>query len=106
MVFSLSSLIPITDERTKSSQTIGRLVRNLSMLPTLLSSPFRFGAFPGTKGTDFRVWAPRAARVDVMLETRGSFQSVPLTSRGAGLFHVEDAPAKAGDLYRFRLDGK
>jgi maltooligosyltrehalose trehalohydrolase len=57
-------------------------------------------------GVHFRVWAPRAERVDVVLEGGpGSPDAQPLTADGdgyvAGIVHA----AAAGTRYRYRLDG-
>jgi maltooligosyltrehalose trehalohydrolase len=63
----------------------------------------------GPNEAHFRVWAPKAKRVDVVLEesstqdTEASFH--PLTREKGGYFSGT-APANAGSLYRFRLDEK
>lgn len=59
------------------------------------------GAVPAGGGvTCFRVWAPHAAAVAV--ETGGT--DTPLAHEGLGVFAGE-APAAAGDDYRFVIDG-
>jgi maltooligosyltrehalose trehalohydrolase len=61
----------------------------------------------GENETHFRVWAPRARRLDLVLEetaektARRNFH--PLNSEGDGYFSGA-APAAAGALYRFRLN--
>lgn len=53
----------------------------------------------------FRVWAPEATRVHVVLEGP-SPQSVELAAEGAGYFSTRVAAARAGHLYCYRLDGR
>lgn len=60
------------------------------------------GAAPdGDGGTTFRVWAPRAGRVEVALPGG----AVPLEHAGGGVYEGR-LPARAGDDYRFVLDGR
>lgn len=54
--------------------------------------------------THFRVWAPNAKRVEVVIENDASPSAYPLEPEDAGYFSSE-APVGAGALYRFRLDG-
>ena len=62
------------------------------------------GAHVGAGGvTHFRVWAPAAHRVDVVLGPDNDV-AVALDACGDGYF-AGDAQAPAGTLYRFRLDG-
>jgi maltooligosyltrehalose trehalohydrolase len=59
------------------------------------------GASPRTDGTvDYRVWAPRARRVEV--ETRGERHALTPEQDG---FHGGGVPGRPGDDYRFVLDG-
>jgi maltooligosyltrehalose trehalohydrolase len=55
-------------------------------------------------GVRFRVWAPRARRVDVVLES-GEAPPSPLAPEGDGYFSGVVAEARAGTRYRYRLDG-
>jgi maltooligosyltrehalose trehalohydrolase len=64
-------------------------------------------------GVRFRVWAPKRKRVEVVLEgdrLRGEAspesQSQPLEREEAGYFSGRISTARAGSLYRFRLDGE
>ena len=59
-----------------------------------------------TGGVQFRVWAPAAMAVDVVLE-RGPGAGVTrkLTADDAGYFLGEVGQAEPGTRYRFRLDG-
>jgi maltooligosyltrehalose trehalohydrolase len=60
------------------------------------------GAEPGEEGTQFRVWAPRCARAEVLVDGRGAFA---LATEPDGHFSGEVPGVRAGDRYRFRLDG-
>jgi maltooligosyltrehalose trehalohydrolase len=61
-------------------------------------------------GGHFRVWAPRRQRVEAVLERgpgpgrEGEAVTVPLTAEGNGYFSGLTPLARAGMLYRFRLD--
>lgn len=56
-------------------------------------------------GVHFRVWAPRCARVAVVLERGdGATEAHPLEPEGDGYFAGQVAHAAAGTRYRFRLD--
>jgi maltooligosyltrehalose trehalohydrolase len=56
-------------------------------------------------GTHFRVWAPRRRAVAVVLEHADNNPlAVDLTAEAGGYFSGVVDPAKAGTLYRFRLD--
>jgi len=59
---------------------------------------------PG-QGAHFRVWAPKRSRVAVLLSGREELVA-PLESEGNGYFAGYVSQAKAGDLYRFQLDGQ
>lgn len=53
-------------------------------------------------GVRFRVWAPKRARVDVVLEDDG--RSFPLLKDEGGYFSGLVPMATAGMRYRYRLD--
>ncbi len=55
-------------------------------------------------GVHFRVWAPRRSRVEAVLESEGR-EAVGLEPEGGGYFSALAERARAGTLYRFRLDG-
>src|SRR5580693_9261168 len=61
---------------------------------------WHFGATPTTKGTSFRLWAPAAKRVDLLLEER----SCPLRRGQDGWFSGDIAGVTAGARYKFRID--
>jgi maltooligosyltrehalose trehalohydrolase len=60
----------------------------------------QFGAKPSSNGTLFRLWAPTAKRVDLVLEKK------PLAMRRGdnGWFFLDVANAGAGARYKFRID--
>ncbi len=59
----------------------------------------RFGARLTTDGASFRLWAPAAKRVDLLLDTANPMQ------RGAdGWFAADIADVGAGARYKFRID--
>ena len=63
------------------------------------------GATVDGAATRFRVWAPAAGRVEVCLETPGHSSVHAMGS--AGGFHTAVVEGVgAGDLYRFRIDGR
>lgn len=59
-----------------------------------------FGARLTSDGTTFRLWAPQARRVDLLLEQ----QPHTLASAKHGWFETTVTAAKAGTRYRFRID--
>ncbi|HMH50008.1 MAG TPA: malto-oligosyltrehalose trehalohydrolase [Candidatus Acidoferrum sp.] len=64
------------------------------------------GAELKAQGVSFRVWAPAAPSVDVILESGpGSPAALALDPEGDGYFSAVVAGAGAGTRYRFRLGG-
>jgi maltooligosyltrehalose trehalohydrolase len=61
----------------------------------------QFGARLTAEGAFFRLWAPAARRVDLLLEI-----SHPLKRGEDGWFAADVAGVKAGDHYRFRIDNE
>jgi maltooligosyltrehalose trehalohydrolase len=61
------------------------------------------GATVGDSGTRFRVWAPKASRVSVVVDGAGEHD---LASLARGEFSGEVRGVRAGADYRYRLDGK
>jgi maltooligosyltrehalose trehalohydrolase len=53
----------------------------------------------------FRLWAPAVQQVDVILYHTGGTQLLAMRALSGGWFALETAAARAGSLYRFRLDG-
>lgn len=64
------------------------------------------GARVTSGGVEFRVWAPRRKRVEVVLQKGAGAGELkfPLASQEAGYFSGLVREAAAGDLYRYRLD--
>jgi maltooligosyltrehalose trehalohydrolase len=59
----------------------------------------QFGVTLTPNGTTFRLWAPAAKRVDVLLDTLHAMR------RGEdGWFYADIPGVKAGNLYKFRID--
>src|SRR5579863_1578899 len=61
-----------------------------------------FGAKLSSDGTTFRLWAPAAKRVDLLLGQR-SYELAPARH---GWFEIAVEEAKAGARYKFRIDGE
>ncbi len=57
-------------------------------------------------GVDFRVWAPKRQRVEVVLEAERGQVAVELERTPDGYFSGAVASASEGMRYRFRLDGE
>ena len=66
-----------------------------------MNSGAQFGPAPGPAGVTFRLWAPAASRVELLLERPHPMQLMP-----GGWHQVTSADAHAGTRYRFRIDGK
>ena len=60
-----------------------------------------FGPRLTPEGASFRLWAPAAKRVDLLLE-----KPHPLRRDDAGWFSADVAGVKAGARYKFRIDGE
>jgi len=65
-----------------------------------------FGAELTASGVRFRLWAPGATSVDVVLKVGGEERAVAMQALPAGWFQVVAQDAQAGSLYRFRIDGE
>src|SRR5260370_9039248 len=64
------------------------------------------GAWPNSQGTHFRVWAPTAKAVQIVLEGAGKSGTHPLAKEPDGTFSALVPGVRAGDRYRFLIDGK
>ena len=65
------------------------------------------GAEPGPEGTHFRVWAPAAKRVAVVLEQdSGASEDAELRAAPDGYFEGLIPDVAAGTRYRYRLDDR
>jgi maltooligosyltrehalose trehalohydrolase len=61
----------------------------------------QFGAQPTRDGTSFRLWAPAAKRVDLLLR-----EPQPMQRGDDGWFSTDIAGISAGARYKFRIDGE
>jgi maltooligosyltrehalose trehalohydrolase len=65
-----------------------------------MTASLRFGAELHRSGVTFRLWAPAAKRVEVMLDRPYRMQAQP-----EGWYELTIARARAGTLYKYRIDG-
>jgi maltooligosyltrehalose trehalohydrolase len=61
----------------------------------------RFGAELHQSGVTFRLWAPAAKRVDLMLD-----RAHPMQAQAEGWYELTMPGARAGTLYKYRIDGQ
>ncbi len=61
----------------------------------------RFGAQLTDSGVTFRLWAPAARQVELLFDT-----SHPMAKLPGGWHEIAVADARAGSLYKFRIDGE
>lgn len=54
----------------------------------------------------FRLWAPAAERVDVVLERNGQGNALAMHRVGEGWFELRTAEASVGSTYRYLIDGE
>jgi len=64
------------------------------------TSPFGAQVLPNG-GVCFRLWAPAASRVDLVVDGRDA----PMRAAGEGWFEAIEPSAGPGTLYRYRIDG-
>jgi maltooligosyltrehalose trehalohydrolase len=65
-----------------------------------MSASMRFGAQLHRGGVTFRLWAPAARRVELMLD-----RAHPMHAQPEGWYEVTITGAPAGTLYTYRIDG-
>jgi maltooligosyltrehalose trehalohydrolase len=82
------------------------LMKAATISPGAYNRRFPIGAEPVTGGVSFRVWAPQAKRVELLIGADDSSQPGELESEAQGYFSGFVPGCGAGDLYRFRLDGR
>ena len=75
----------------------------LDLLGGSTTDDLLIGAKPLAEGAQFRVWAPSATGVEVVLEDNNL--RYPLESEGQGYFSGVVQEARSGSKYRFSLDG-
>lgn len=74
--------------------------------PVPLRTERLLGAWPVGNGTCFRVWAPKASKLDVVVERSGREPAAfPLDRSVDGFFAGWIPGVYAGDCYRYRIDG-
>jgi len=66
-----------------------------------MSAPAQFGPQLTSSGVTFRLWAPAAKRVDLMLD-----RTHPMEEGPEGWYRLTVPGARAGTLYKFRIDGE
>ena len=64
-----------------------------------------FGAQYEREATRFRLWAPAAARVDLLLEHGAAARALPMRAADDGWFERRVEAVVAGDRYAYRIDG-
>jgi malto-oligosyltrehalose trehalohydrolase len=64
-----------------------------------------FGAEPDDGGTRFRLWAPGARQVELLLGDENGEQGLTLTSHAGGWYQTHAPGVGAGSRYRYRIDG-
>jgi maltooligosyltrehalose trehalohydrolase len=64
-----------------------------------------FGAEIVGGGVRFRLWAPTAGKVSVVLLTGTGKRAVAMTAQNKGWFEIVTDQARAGTRYKFRIDG-
>jgi maltooligosyltrehalose trehalohydrolase len=67
----------------------------------MMANGTRFGAQLQQGGVTFRLWAPAAKRVDVMLD-----RAHPMQAQAEGWYELTLPGAPAGMLYKYRIDGE
>ncbi len=65
-----------------------------------MTASLRFGAELHRGGVTFRLWAPAAKRVEVMLD-----RPYPMQAHAEGWYEVTIPGARAGTRYKYRIDG-
>jgi len=64
-----------------------------------------FGAELDGHGARFRLWAPSATRVELIFESEEARNVIEMNEAGAGWREARVGEARAGDRYRYRIDG-
>ncbi len=75
-------------------------------MPTEQPAPGAVGLSDGG-GVRYRVWAPESKGLETIVFAGSGevLRAVALTAAGRGYFQGDDPQGRAGDLYKFRLDG-
>jgi malto-oligosyltrehalose trehalohydrolase len=90
------SAIPAADKEVPMART--RIARRRHSMP--------FGAEPLADGrVRFRLWAPAARQIELVLEDTHEPRSLPVSAAGDGWFETITTEARVGSRYRYRIDG-
>src|SRR5262249_8415915 len=65
-----------------------------------------FGTTWNENAAEFRLWAPVARNVTLILERPGFSVESEMEAAEEGFFQIEQSQARPGDYYRYRIDGK
>src|SRR5262249_40876875 len=65
-----------------------------------------FGAELVEGGVRFRLWAPAAKTVDLVLQDRADVHPLPMHALEEGWFELTTNAAHAGSRYKFRINGR
>ena len=84
---------------------VSRDGRERAIPPTPLARRLPIGSEVTAEGVHFRVWAPGRTRVAVVIEGN-PVASIDLIAESGGYFSAIAPAVRAGDRYRFRLDGE
>ncbi len=63
-----------------------------------------FGCLPHADGVNFRLWAPAARSVDLLLLDDGHSRALPMTTLPGGWYELDTQQARAGTRYRYRIN--
>jgi maltooligosyltrehalose trehalohydrolase len=66
-----------------------------------VTAALQFGAAPSPEGVAFRVWAPAAARVELLLD-----RARPMRAVAGGWYQSTIRGLRPGALYKYRIDGE
>lgn len=76
----------------------------LDVPPAILARRLPVGSEVTASGVHFRVWAPERTKVEVVIDGSPT-PSLELIAETGGYFSAVSSIVRAGDRYRFRLDG-
>ncbi|MEP7242240.1 MAG: malto-oligosyltrehalose trehalohydrolase [Gammaproteobacteria bacterium] len=65
-----------------------------------------YGAELAEGGVRFRLWAPAAKSVDLMLQAPQGVRALPMSAQSEGWYELTTDAALAGSRYKFKIDGQ
>jgi malto-oligosyltrehalose trehalohydrolase len=71
----------------------------------LHTMPFGAEVLPDGQGTRFRLWAPTAGQVELVIHDHGQQRPIPLQAQPDGWYSHTDPQAGHGTLYQYRING-